>query len=247
MKKSFIILSVLSILSFCAFQIQQYAQAVVIGKEPPSIFINNLKNCTKSSLTDKGSTIDEYIIKGTLPNGRCEVIISSYTNFADNKVYANYKTMAKSIGKMAKANIQDSDIPTQQQMIEQGKKEKDITICKLSQDERNALYNAYQKHDSKNPPAKMDDKGNMSFSFDSSKISSYDKLMLLYSNGPCTTPENEHKEKRYVCEYADTTCYYSKQDNGISSMKCTKEPPQDSFKFMDTVQKHVESGMCQLI
>ena len=227
--------------------------AITLGIEPPAQYINNLKTCTKSSIKESGSTINEYTIKGKLPNGRCEVYISSYTNFEDPKVYEGFKTVTKAFAEMANdmskdksKQITDTDIPTQAPMIEQSKKEKDEMICKFSKDEREALYSAYQKHDGKNPPAKVEN-GNVSFSFDSSKMSSYDNLMMTLSGGVCQNPNDTNgKSKKYACEYADTTCYVTEFENGLKSYKCTKDKDLD-FKTMDTIGKHIKQGMCERI
>ncbi len=227
--------------------------AVTIGVEPPAQYINNLKTCTKSSIKENGSLITEYTIKGKLPNGRCEVYLSNYTNFEDPKVYEGFKTVTKSFAQMANnmekdksKQITDADIPTQAQMIEQGKKEKDEMVCRFSENERKALYNAYQKHDSKNPPAKVEN-GNVSFSFDTSKMSSYDNLMLTLSDGVCQIPNDPNgKSKKYACEYADTTCYVTKYEKGFNSFKCTNDRDID-FKTMDTIEKHINQGMCERI
>ena len=102
--------------------------AVTVGVEPPAQYINNLKTCTKSTVKDSGNTINEYTIKGKLPNGRCEVYISSYTNFEDPKVYEGFKTITKSFTQMANnmekdksKQITDADIPTQAQMVKKKK------------------------------------------------------------------------------------------------------------------------------
>ena len=227
--------------------------AVTLGIEPPVQYINNLKTCTKSTFKQSGAAVEEYTIKGKLPNGRCEVYISSYTNFADPKVYEGFQIMTKSFTQMANdmekdksKQITNADIPTQEQMIEQFKKEKDEMVCKFSESERKALYEAYQKHDSKNPPAKVEN-GNVSFSFDTSKMSSYDNLMLTFSHTVCKNPnEPNPKAKKYVCEYADTSCYVTKYQNGASSFKCTNNKDID-FKQMNIIEKHVDQGMCEQI
>lgn len=253
MKKNLMIIGLISILLTGSL-----VYAITLGVEPPASYINNLKTCTKSTITQKDAVVSEYTIKGLLPNGRCEVYMSSYTNFEDPKVYEGFKTMSKAFAGMAKdmakdkniPDIKESDIPTQQEMIIQGKKEKQITVCKFSRSEREALYNAYQKHDSKNPPAKFEN-GNISFSFDTNKMSSYDNLMMKLNNGPCTTYEgtvsSSKKEKKYACEYSDTTCYWTVLKNG-GSMSCTNEPKSGStFDIMDKVEEHVKAGMCQEI
>jgi len=123
MKKKFLIPIVLTI-----FTASTITYALTIGIEPPVQYINNLKTCTKSSIKINETQIQEYTIKGKLPNGRCEVYISSYTNFADPKVYENFKTVAKSFAGMANDLNKNTDIPTQTQMIEQGLKEKDLSF-----------------------------------------------------------------------------------------------------------------------
>lgn len=246
-------INLLSVGIISTIMIGSIAYAITVGVEPPASYINNLKNCTKSTITEKGNSIQEYTIKGMLPNGRCEVYISSYTNFADPKVYEGYKTMAHAFSQMANdmakdksKQITEADIPNQAQMIEQGKKEKDIIVCKFSDNERKALISAYQKHDSKNPPAKIEN-GSISFSFDSSKMSSYDNLMLTLSDGVCQSPNDPNgKSKKYACEYADTTCYVTKYEKGFSSFKCTNNRDV-SFKMMDTIEKHINQGMCKQI
>lgn len=247
MKKKILIASIFTTIITCA------VYAVTIGVEPPAQYINNLKTCTKSTIKQNNGTAIEYTIKGKLPNGRCEVYISSYTDFSNPKVYEGFKTVAKSFAEMANdmgkdksKQITDADIPTQAQMIEQGKKEKDEMICKFSESERKALINAYQKHDGKNPPAKIEN-DNISFSFDTSKMSSYDNLMMTFSDGVCQNPNDPNgKTKKYTCEYADTTCYVTKYEKGFSSFKCTNDR-DISFKMMDTIEKHINQGMCEQI
>ncbi len=261
MKNKLMVSGIVSIMLFGSI-----AYAIVVGFEPPATYINNLKNCTRSTLKQTtNGMVQEYTIKGLLPNGKCEVSMSYYTDFSDPKVYEAFKTRTKFFMGMAKnmakdkniPDIKDSDfLPSQQEMIEQGKKRKTITVCKFSKEERTALYNAYQKYDSKKiSPAKVEN-GNVSFSYDTSKIS-YDNLMMKLNDGPCSTNDvedisSEKKEKKYVCEYADTTCYWTDLGNGAASMSCTNEDrikqyQHFNFELMDKVEQHVRAGMCQRI
>lgn len=153
------------------------AYAFVTGIEPPASYINNLRNCIKSTVTQQGPSIIEYTIKGRLPDDRCEVYISDYTNFADSDVYEGFRvfgTIAKDIAK------DDSPLPSQQEMIEQAKKAKVVHVCKFSRADRQALYNAYKRHDGKNP-AKAEN-GNTTVSLTLDAMSSYDKLMMNMIN-----------------------------------------------------------------
>lgn len=184
MKKFLFLFGIISL-----FITESIALAVTIGIEPPAGYMNNLKTCTKSYNKTTASTVDEYTIKGLLPDGRCEVILSNYTNFADPKVYEGFKTFG--IG-MAEAfsgkKIAPENIPTQAQMLEQAKKEKEITVCKFTREQRLALYKAYQKHDNKNSCITKPD-GTQSCSFNTENMSSYDKLMMNYQSGTCSTKE----------------------------------------------------------
>ena len=250
MKKRILTASILTTLV-----ISTAVYTITVGVEPPAQYINNLKTCTKSTFKQSGAAIDEYTIKGKLPNGRCEVYISSYTNFADPKVYEGFKIMTKSFAQMAndiaKNNsnkITDADIPTQEQMIEQGKKEKYEMICNFSERERKALYEAYQKHDGKNPPAKIEN-GNVSFSFDSSKMSSYDNLSVEYGNyGPCKDLNEEGApSKKYFCKYADTTCYVRTKNTYTPSVSCSQKDGslETYYTYEDPVLKHAKQGLCE--
>ncbi|MCM1339754.1 MAG: hypothetical protein NC191_08795 [Muribaculaceae bacterium] len=253
MQKRILTASILTVLI-----ISTTAYAVIIGDEPPAQYINNLRTCTKSTIKRNDTVINKYIIKGKLPNGRCEVYTSSYTNFADPKVYETFKSITKMFSEMAneinksksQQQITKIAIPTQEQMIQQAQKEKEEIICKFSEKERKALYEAYQKHDSTNPPGKIEN-GNVSFSFDTSKMSSYDKLMLQYENyGPCKkTNEQRNSFKKYVCKYADTTCYVTTEDDYSPSISCSQK--DDSFNTLYTnrnkVLDHVKQNLCEQI
>lgn len=148
------------IIPLCIVAIGLSAHAFIYGVEPPAKYMNNLRTCTPTNITTADALVIKYIIKGKLPDGRCQVTISAYTNFANPKVYNGYKDVVKAF---SNNKIKDSDIPTQVQMIEQGKKEKMVGICKFTSEQRNALYHAYLKHDAKGK-----------------NISSYESLMQQY-------------------------------------------------------------------
>lgn len=173
------LLSVLGLISLLT--VGSIAFSVTIGVEPPAEYINNLRTCKVSSVSKTGSTVEQYTIKGLLPDGRCEVELSSYTNFADPKVYEGYITIIKAFGG---EKIKESDIPTQEQMIEQGKKEKTVDVCKFTKEQRFALHAAYLKHDGKNNCTTKD--GVTSCHYNTSDMSSYDSLMMNYSQGTCS-------------------------------------------------------------
>lgn len=163
------------------------AFAMTIGQEPPESYIKNLKNCQKSSEKIEDSIVSEYTINGFLSDGRCEVIMSSYTNFADPEIYEGYKAFAKTmINTTKKENQKIPEIPTQQQMIAQAQKEKNVTVCKFTQEQIDALYEAYHKKDNKNTCTTTSD-GKQSCSFSTANMSSYDKLMMNYSGSTCST------------------------------------------------------------
>ena len=259
MKKILIILGILLALSFIVVQLQQYVSAITVGIEPPAVFMNNLKNCTKGTFKDttNKSMINEYTIKGLLPNGRCEFTRISYTDYSNRETYEAAKKMLGSFAEiaesMAKGHGQKyektSEFPSQAEMIKMTQDEKDIMTCKLSKDEINMLYQAWQKHDDKNPPAKVTE-NEISFSWSSSKMSSYDYLMMKFAGGPCSSSNDNtpSSAKKYSCEYADTTCYWTDMGNGASTMQCTKENSNIStFKLMDKVKEHVKAGYCQEI
>ncbi len=176
MKRNFIILGIISIVTAGSIAI-----AAASNNEPPQEYINNLKSCKTSTIDKNGATIEQYTIKGLLPDGRCDVEISSYTNFADPKIYEGFITILKGFGG---ENIKESDIPTQAQMIEQGKKEKTITRCKFTKEQRYALHAAYLKHDGKNNCVTKN--GTTSCHFSTSDMSSYNRLMMNYNVGTCS-------------------------------------------------------------
>lgn len=157
--------------------------AVTIGKQPPADYMKNLKSCTASSAKNNSGTVDEYTIKGLLPDGRCEVEITSYTNFEDPKVYEGFITILKAFGG---EKLNPADIPTQAQMIEQGKKEKDVTVCKFTKEQRFALHAAYLKNDGKNNNCVTKPDGTTSCRYSTEDMSSYDRLMTNYSQGTCS-------------------------------------------------------------
>lgn len=265
MKQLLIVLAILSVLSFILIQLQQYVLAVTVGIEPSKEVITAIKNCTKGTHKEKTkySFVTEYTIKGLLPNGRCEFVQTSYTDFTDKeaydnamKVYSGFADMVMSMDNKKGQTSQKPKLPTQAEMIKMSQEDKDIMVCKLSKTERDNLYNAWAKHDDKNPPAKVSENG-ISFSFDSSKMSSYDNLMMAYAQGPCSSGKNDEMTvggekpksvKKYACEYADTTCYltlYNFSSGESASMSCTGD--RSSFDLLDKVKQHAKSGMCSLI
>lgn len=151
------------------------------NNEPPQEYINNLKVCKAGTTNRNGSIIEQYTIKGLLPDGRCEVEISEYTNFADPKVYEGFITILKGF---SGDNLKESDIPTQAQMIEQAKKEKSTTYCKFTKEQRYALHAAYLKHDNRNKCV-TEPNGVTSCTYSTYGMSSYDTLMGNYSIGTC--------------------------------------------------------------
>lgn len=235
--------------------------AISLGIEPPDSYIYNLNTCTKSSIKKNvNGMVMEYNIKGLLPNGRCEVHMSDYMDYSNPKTYENFKKMIEPFTEMAKdmskdkKTTQNIKIPSQQEMIKQGKK---LTVCKFSKGERLALVNAYKKHDGNAQNSKVEN-GHTTYSFDFSKISSYEKLMLhLYNYGPCNyydpgeipsadKEKDVSSEKTYVCKYADTTCYWTDSDKNGSAVSCTNENKSiSSFEIKNKVREHVKTGMCQ--
>ncbi len=202
---------------------------------PPPEYINNLKSCTKSTFIKKEIGTYEYVIKGKLPNGRCDVQINHWTDYNDPEVKKLFGLSS----------------PDDVKMME-NRYEKGFWKCKLSQREVDELYAAYQKHDGENPLPQKLDNGGIKFSFDTNKMSSYDKLMLNYQMGPCVyysgvkawKSKNENF-KRYACEYRDTTCYVLYGGSGtssISSVSCTRG--KASSDIQNKVLKHVKAGMC---
>jgi hypothetical protein len=257
MKQLLLIIGLLAVLSFILMQLQQRVVAVTVGVEPPGAFMHALKTCTKGTFTDKqNARVTEYSIKRLLPNGRCEYTITETNDFSDKKDYETAKLFANGFldmaTSMAKQNNQEvpKDLPSADDMLKLAEQEKQVTVCKLSKQERDDLYKAWSMHDDKNPPPKVSKDG-VSFTFDSSKMSSYSNLMIKYSQGPCTETDNDsakQPEKTYACEYSDTTCYWKDFGNGASTMSCSKENPNvAAFKLMDKVKEHVKKGMCSLI
>jgi hypothetical protein len=226
--------------------------ATVIGIKPPLGYINNLRTCTKTSLTVKKSgLVLEYTIKGKVSNDRCEVYVSDYTDYSNKSTYEGYalvhefaNDMASSLHEKEGKTWENVRLPSQQEMIAQGKKEKSINVCRFNKSEREALYNAYQKNDGKDLVKTEKNKT----SIDTSKNSSYDNLKLkLIENGPCITYEGTvpavHTEKIYYCEYADMSCYYSKS----KGVDCSKDLKGAWSAAYEKVKSHVEAGLCQQV
>ena len=72
------------------------------------------------------------------------------------------------------------------------------------------------------------------------KICSYDKLMMNFSQGPCSSPEDVSNEK-YYCEYADAACYVTVTSGVGSIVSCN--PDKKGFNY-EVVRNHAKLGMC---
>lgn len=223
MKKFFLSTSIISMIT-----IGSIGFALTNGSLPPAKYIENLRTCTKSTIINKTpSHTQEYSIKGKLPNGRCEVSIITSTNYANNETYKQSIEMAKGLG------IPAQKLPSQQQLIQNADEHTVCTICKLNDNERKVLYDAYQND------RKLGQ-------------NTYWKFMNKFDEGPCLTRYkndlNDIKNRKtYACEYADTTCYWTDLGGGASSVACTKEPPGGIFPFLKTVEKHAKAGFCPRI
>ena len=133
MKKSFVLFSLISLIS-----LSSVVYAMTLGVIPPENYIKNLKSCTKGVAVNNSTVYETYTVKGLLPDGRCEVQIVSYTNFANKKVYDEFKSLYSSFYK-------DGKVPSQAEMIEKGKQDKDIMTCKFTKEQRDALYKNLQE------------------------------------------------------------------------------------------------------
>lgn len=238
MKKFLLLLGLLAIGS-CVF-------AVPIGVEPPAEFMTALRTCTKGTYNaQEGGLVVSYTIKGKTQTGRCIVEYSDYTDFSNKETYEGFVSLVKSLGG---EKLNPSDIPTQEQMIEQGLKEKDTMICKFNSKERERLYAAYKKHDGNPTTTTKNPDGSTKYSFDSNKMSSYDSLMFELSLGPCEVLNSDFESLNvrstiYACEYSDTTCYVNKSSSGGMSATCS--PEKKGPMPWNTIEKHVNSGMCE--
>ena len=237
MKKFLLLLGVL-FLGTCVF-------AITIGVEPPMKFMTSLKNCTQGTFNEKSDgLVLTYTIKGKTPTGRCIVEYSDYTDFSNIETYNNYIKIMKAFGG---SRISEADIPTQEQMIAQALREKTTTTCKFSQNERYQLFVAFLRHDGNPTSVTKKPDGTISYSFDSSKMGSYDTLMLKLSQGPCITTSADEPHKNngsvYACEYADVTCYVTKYADSHWSANCN--PNIEGPTPWDTLKKHVNQGMCE--
>ena len=236
--KKFLLLFGLLFLGSCVF-------AVTIGVEPPAEFMGALETCANGTYkTQYKGMITFYTIKGKTPTGRCIVEYSDYTDFSHKETYDFYIRMMKAFGG---GMVRPSDIPTQEQMIERGLKEKTITTCKFNSKERKMLYAAYKKHDG--IPLSLSNKipyGTIPEGY-SDKRSSYDLLMMKFSQGPCTTTSANNPQDRkgsiYACEYVDRTCYVTKYSNTSWTASCN--PNIEGRTPWDTLKKHVNQGMCE--
>lgn len=250
------------IVMFVAVGIFSIVNALTMGIEPPKEFIKNLKTCTKGHFETKGATIERYDIKGKLPNGRCEVYMDTYTDYTQKENYEMAKAFIGGFAQMAKSmggeKYQNKEIPTitQEDLVKLSQENILSVTCKFSQSDINDLINAYNKHDNQNPPPKKEN-GVMTFSFDSSKASSYDNLLLSYQfKGPCIQSTGNDKNWStdiYVCEYSDTTCNVRVQTNNedkSSSYSISCSGDKNKYEKLDnkmyqTVLSHVKSNMCE--
>jgi hypothetical protein len=221
-------------------------RAVTIGVEPPEKFMRALKTCTSGSYElEKNGLILSYKIKGKTSTGRCIVEYTDYTDFSNREIYNRYIDMLLSFsGK----KVNPSQLPTQEQMIKQGLAEKSILLCKFTEKEREELYSAYQKHDDNSTTTTTKPDGSIHYSFNSANMGSYDRLMMKFSQGPCTDMSSETvkangKSEKYSCEYADAMCYATKYSSGAWTYSCN--PQKDGFGYFDTMKKHIESNMCE--
>lgn len=169
-----------------------YSSAVTIGQKPPVEYINNLANCKVSTIKNTNNGyISEYKINGEQPDGRCKVTITGYMDYSNPQTYKDAISIMKMFAEGAsKEKIPESAIPTQAEMIKESQNDKDITVCKFTPQQVVQIYSAYQKNDDKQDKGmvKRDKDGNItefSGSFNSSKMSSYDRLMMNYGIGTC--------------------------------------------------------------
>lgn len=177
MKKSFVLFSLISLIS-----LSSVVYAMTLGVTPPENYIKNLKSCTKGVAVNNSTVYETYTVKGLLPDGRCEVQIVSYTNFANKKVYDEFKSLYSSFYK-------DGKVPSQAEMIEKGRQDKDIMTCKFTQTQRDALYKAYYQslgHKQPGGCTKTADGGtHCEYEISGSSMSPYDNLLMRYSAGTC--------------------------------------------------------------
>ncbi len=177
MKKIFVLLSLISFIS-----LSSVVYAITLGLTPPENYIKNLKTCTKGVVVNNSTAYQTYTVKGLLPDGRCEVQIVSYTNFANKEVYDGYKMLYSAFSK-------DGKVPSQAEMIEKGKQDKDIMTCKFTQAQRDALYKAYYQslgHKQPGGCTKTADGGtHCEYEISGSSMSPYDNLLMSYSAGTC--------------------------------------------------------------
>ena len=177
MKKIFVLLSIISFVS-----LSSVVYAITLGLTPPENYIKNLKTCTKGVAVNNSTAYQTYTVKGLLPDGRCEVQIVSYTNFANKEVYDGYKMLYSAFSK-------DGKVPSQAEMIEKGKQDKDIMTCKFTQAQRDALYKAYYQslgHKQPGGCTKTADGGtHCEYEISGSSMSPYEKLIMSYYAGTC--------------------------------------------------------------
>lgn len=173
------------------FLINCAVAAVTVGYgDPPASYINNLKNCKQSYIKTGTSQISEYKINGKLSDGRCSVTLTSYMNINDPQTLKDSVSVLKTFAEAFGAKITDA----QAEQEIKNNNTKSVDNCNFTKEQINALVAAYAKHDGTNPEGKVerDADGNIksfSGSFDTAKMSSYDKLMMNYSAGTCTSTE----------------------------------------------------------
>lgn len=206
------------------------AIAIIIGIETPPSYIHNLKNCTPSTAKTQGSNgvTYQFEIKGLLPNGKCEVNIIETEN--SDEILGILKNFSGNLKNSFKVKYAEPN----------------ITTCKFSKSERDKLIAAYYKHDDK-----YETIANTKI-FDKDKMSSYDKLMYEYYDDICISNQGfqVHKNRKFICEYADATCTYEEHEDGSSENFCSKSKSEfkmQDFSIYDKVKKHVEAGYCRRV
>ena len=220
--------------------------SVLAVTEPFAKYMAALKSCTAGTYKQEQSgLISTYKIKGKTKTGRCIVEYSNYTDFSNTEIYNNAIGMMKAFGG---GKISEADLPTQEQIIAQELRDKTTTTCKFSQKEIDQLYAAYLAHDGNPTSVTKKPDGTTRYSFDLSKMGSYDSLRMKFSQGgPCTTTSaNDPQERKgsvYACEYAGRTCYVTKYSNTSWTASCNPNIAGDIP--WDTLQKYVNQGMCE--
>jgi len=115
--------------------------------------------------------------------------LTSYTNLDDQQTLKDALFVIKAFAESFNSKISDEELIKE---IKANNK-KNIDNCKFTQEQINSLVTAYAKHDGTNTKGSMtrDKNGNLSGfsgSFSTSKMSSYDKLMMAMTYS-CTSTE----------------------------------------------------------